>query len=242
MPSDTTSSQPRPAGYGRACSNCFQAKCKCIVVSADGPCERCGRLGKECQPIRRAQRGMAARLTVSRTAELEQQLASLEALLQITQEADSQQGQQGNRGASPFRPTSSSTMEENGFSDNLPMRGNGRVEMNPEEDPRCIAKCSSRIPLLPIGREAEDLLTKFRAWLPNFPFMHLPASTTAATLCEEKPFLWLCITTLTCMSNSQHRHLRDLVRRELSERIIINHERSIDLLLGLIAYLGWYAI
>lgn len=239
MPPDTPPCQPRPAGYGKACSNCFRAKCKCILVSADGPCERCGRLGRECKPIRRGRRDVAARLTVARTAELEQQLASLEALLQATPEEGSQQGRQESGSASPFRPICPSTMEQEALSDNVPGRGSESVEMELEQDARCTAKGSPWANLLPTGKEAQDLLAKFRAWLPNFPFMHLPASTTAATLCADKPFLWLCITTLTCMSNSQHRKLRDVVRRELSERIIINHERNIDLLLGLIAYLGW---
>lgn len=31
---------PIPAPYGHACVNCARAKCKCILLSLDGKCER----------------------------------------------------------------------------------------------------------------------------------------------------------------------------------------------------------
>lgn len=94
----------------------------------------------------------------------------------------------------------------------------------------------------PSPQQAEDALAKFRTWLPNFPFVHLPPAMTAAALRTERPFLWLSIMTFSVTSYQQHQYLRERVRREISERVIINHERTMDILLGLIAYLGWYVM
>ncbi|KAK3192199.1 hypothetical protein K4F52_001829 [Lecanicillium sp. MT-2017a] len=94
----------------------------------------------------------------------------------------------------------------------------------------------------PSPQQAEDALAKFRTWLPNFPFVHLPPAMTAAALRTERPFLWLSIMTFSVTSYQQHQYLRERVRREISERVIINHERTMDILLGLIAYLGWTAL
>lgn len=62
---------------------------------------------------------------------------------------------------------------------------------------------------------------------------------TAAALRVERPFLWLCIMDLTVTSNATQTLLRDRVRREVSERIVIQNERSMDLLQGLVAFLAW---
>lgn len=48
----------QPAPYGQACVSCARAKCKCIgrIDSTDHTCERCHRLGRQCQrppPLRK---------------------------------------------------------------------------------------------------------------------------------------------------------------------------------------------
>ncbi|KND92192.1 hypothetical protein TOPH_03057 [Tolypocladium ophioglossoides CBS 100239] len=72
----------------------------------------------------------------------------------------------------------------------------------------------------PTPEEAEVYLSKFRDWLTNFPFMHMPPGLTAKDLRRERPFLWM-------------------VREEVARRLVLNHERTMDMLLGLLAYLGW---
>ncbi|KAI1115790.1 hypothetical protein F5Y14DRAFT_104164 [Nemania sp. NC0429] len=97
------------AAYGQACTNCAKAKCKCILViphPGSGPgrasrptCERCARLGRECNPSssvrkrraagsRPAAAGSASSAGVSsgvsaasRAANLEQKLEDLVAIL-----------------------------------------------------------------------------------------------------------------------------------------------------------------
>jgi hypothetical protein len=91
----------------------------------------------------------------------------------------------------------------------------------------------------PTPEEAEMYLDKYREWLKKFPCMVLPPDMTAAALRKEKPFLWLCIMNMTSMSVEQQMKLRDRVRQEIANRIIINHERTMDCLQGLICYLTW---
>ncbi|KAM5345319.1 hypothetical protein ACJ41O_011181 [Fusarium nematophilum] len=91
----------------------------------------------------------------------------------------------------------------------------------------------------PTPAEAEEYLNKFRDWLRNFPFMILPYDVTAEALRKERPFLWLCIMNITSMSVPQQLKLKDRIREEVATRVVVNHERSMDVLLGLITYLAW---
>ncbi|KAG9229196.1 hypothetical protein BJ875DRAFT_475560 [Amylocarpus encephaloides] len=51
-----------PAPYGRACLSCVQTKCKCIT-RAEGGCERCHRLTKDCQRPASSRRKSTRKLT-----------------------------------------------------------------------------------------------------------------------------------------------------------------------------------
>ncbi|KAK1705618.1 uncharacterized protein BDZ83DRAFT_543546, partial [Colletotrichum acutatum] len=68
------------APYGRACTNCSRAKCKCILRPVGGACERCHRLGKSCQPSNPI-RKRSKKPPSSRTAQLEEKLDGLVTLL-----------------------------------------------------------------------------------------------------------------------------------------------------------------
>ncbi|KAL8329814.1 hypothetical protein RB597_005209 [Gaeumannomyces tritici] len=39
-----------PAAYGQACAGCVRGKCKCMLRQDGAGCERCHRLGKQCEP------------------------------------------------------------------------------------------------------------------------------------------------------------------------------------------------
>lgn len=98
------------AAYGQACTNCAKAKCKCILIishpgsgsgsgrAARPTCERCARLGRECNPSSgiRKRRAAGSRRSAgasalagvsngisaaSRAANLEQKLEDLVAIL-----------------------------------------------------------------------------------------------------------------------------------------------------------------
>ncbi|KAM0235310.1 hypothetical protein ACHAP5_009788 [Fusarium lateritium] len=110
------------------------------------------------------------------------------------------------------------------------------VDTHPETSPSSISEDTSTL-AEPTPEEAEVYLNKFREWLKNFPCMIIPDDMTAAALRKEKPFLWICIMNITSMVVEQQMKMKDRVRQEMATRILINHERSLDCLQGLICYL-----
>ncbi|KAI9035873.1 uncharacterized protein KD926_002805 [Aspergillus affinis] len=95
--------------------------------------------------------------------------------------------------------------------------------------------------LITIDR-ADTLLEKFRSFrMPQFPFVVVPATTRASQLHAQSPFLLLTIIA-ACLEDdlSLQKGLDHEIKRQISIRIIINNERSMDLLLGLLVHTAWY--
>ncbi|KAI8244231.1 Efflux pump mlcE [Colletotrichum sp. SAR 10_96] len=207
---------PHPAGaagggggiaapYGRACTNCSRAKCKCILRPAGGACERCYRLNKTCQPSN-PQRKRSKKPPSSRTAQLEEKLDGLVTLLR----------QSGGRPELVDMANISGTASPEGTG-----YGDG-------DD------------FLPSPDEAEALFESFRGQnLRYFPFLHFRPTMTARELRSEKPFLWICIMTVASRVASQQLALGTRVRQIVGQKLLVENERSIDYLLGLLVVLGW---
>ena len=68
------------APYGKACIGCSKAKCRCLSRVDGSSCERCHRLGKDCQPSQVVRRRLA-RKPAHKTAQLEEKLNDLVTLL-----------------------------------------------------------------------------------------------------------------------------------------------------------------
>ena len=87
---------------------------------------------------------------------------------------------------------------------------------------------------------AEEQLNKFRqVFLPMFPFVHIPAETSAPELHRQKPFLWLVIMSLTTKSAADQLAMGEMIRQSVSQKVVAKGDKSLDMLLGLICYLGW---
>ncbi|KAL4943089.1 hypothetical protein BDV06DRAFT_221604 [Aspergillus oleicola] len=88
--------------------------------------------------------------------------------------------------------------------------------------------------------EAESLLTLFRQREQYFPFITLPSSITATTMTRFQPFLLLAILTV-CSSHKPRLQARtdERFRRVLSERVILDGERRVDYVRGLLVYIVW---
>lgn len=82
-------------------------------------------------------------------------------------------------------------------------------------------------------------LERFRLMLSMFPFMQLPDDSTPETLARERPFLWMCILYVTSTPAERQDAALDKIRRQAADAIIHRHERSMDVLLGLLTCLGW---
>ena len=244
-PGGSSNSGGSPAGYGRSCTNCSRAKCKCILRAPGTSCERCHRLGKECNPIQATRKRVEKKYTSSRTAQLEEKLDDLVSILR-----SSQGGSIPHPRAAAHYPASTSSCEVPDNSNPQISRLDSLATAATASGPHagyCSPSTSHHHPNYnandaqsePTPAEAEVYLQKFKAWLKNFPFMYISPDVTAHDLRRERPFLWLAIMTITTMSVPQMSVLKHRIRQEIAEIVVVRHEPSIDILQGVIAFLGW---
>ena len=89
--------------------------------------------------------------------------------------------------------------------------------------------------------EAERLLLSFRDKAPFFPFVLIPAEATIQSLSKSSPFLLLAILTTAALKDPPlHRQLDHEFRRILSSKVIVEGQKSLDFLQGLLVYIAWY--
>lgn len=92
----------------------------------------------------------------------------------------------------------------------------------------------------PSAAEATERLMTFRRYmLIFFPFVYLPATVTSEQLRETYPFLWFSIMAITCRNVDRRLAMAEAVERFVAQKMVVDHEKSMDLLLGLLAMLGW---
>jgi hypothetical protein len=88
--------------------------------------------------------------------------------------------------------------------------------------------------------ETEEYLHVFRTGnLKSFPFVYIPEGTTPAQIRKERPFLWLNIIAICTQSRPLQQALSTQIMEILGQQVLVKSERHIDILLGLIAYVGW---
>jgi len=96
--------------------------------------------------------------------------------------------------------------------------------------------------LLSSGR-AEQLLSSFRDMMSYFPFVIIRQGESVESMSRDRPFLFLAAVTA---ASSQEKSLQQALNKEvlhvISQRIIFDGDKSIDLLQGLLVYLAWFAI
>ncbi|CCD55240.1 hypothetical protein BofuT4_P156360.1 [Botrytis cinerea T4] len=89
--------------------------------------------------------------------------------------------------------------------------------------------------------QATHLLNSYIPKLPFFPFVTLPANPTIRTLSQQSPFLLLAILTTAAIPHPYlHHQLDQEFRRVLSLKLIVESQKSLDYLLGLLVYIAWY--
>ncbi|KAB8301651.1 hypothetical protein EYC80_003489 [Monilinia laxa] len=91
--------------------------------------------------------------------------------------------------------------------------------------------------------QATHLLNSYIPKLPFFPFVTLPGSPTIPTLSQQSPFLLLAILTVAAIPHPYlHHQLDQEFRRVLSLKLIVESQKSLDYLLGLLVYIAWYPV
>lgn len=111
----------------------------------------------------------------------------------------------------------------------------GSTTGSPADSPACTYE--------PSLAAAEDCLHVFcTKHLKYFPYVHISAETTAERLHQERPFLWLCIMAICSKIVAQQEALSKRIQNIVAQRLLYESDYSLDLLLGLLAFIGWYEI
>ncbi|RAK96591.1 Zn(II)2Cys6 transcription factor [Aspergillus ibericus CBS 121593] len=253
-PQDDTYAAP----YGSSCVNCSQAKCKCIYSKAGGRCQRCQRLDKDCRPS--ATRRLTTRKSnvsknAPKTSRLEDKLEDLVSLLRAGVQPGnisttmlkhlaqpSETHKSPSNAASPLG-LSDSSMTSSRPSSVCPPRSHGAAS-TPEAsivDGGSVSSGPSAETEEPTGVQAEESLTFFiTQMLPFFPCMYIPPGTTSQKLHRDRPFSWLCIMAVSSKISAQRRLLFDRIKQIAAQRLVHEYScRDLDILQGLLIYLGW---
>lgn len=265
--SDTRDDSPQDdtyaAPYGRSCLDCSQAKCKCIYSKANGKCQRCQRLDKECrQPAttrRSTTRRSAVSKSTSKTNRLEDKIENLVALLRagihpanastsLLRELAQLPENQKSTGINAVSPPGHSdiSMNSSGPSSVYTRLTNG-TESTPEASlsdgggGSLSTGVSAEHEMEPTGVQAEEYFTVFLTqMLPYFPCIYVPPGTTAQKLRRDKPFTWVCIMAIASKSSAQRRILFDRIKQTVAQRLVHEYTcRELDMLQGILLYLGW---
>ncbi|KAB5566099.1 hypothetical protein GE09DRAFT_1218375 [Coniochaeta sp. 2T2.1] len=89
-------------------------------------------------------------------------------------------------------------------------------------------------------REAEEQLALFRdEYLLLFPCVYIPPDMSSEQLRAEKPFTWFTIMMMTCQTSSVQFGMGAVWQRIISQKIVVEHEKNLDLLQGMVIFLSW---
>lgn len=89
--------------------------------------------------------------------------------------------------------------------------------------------------------EAEDYIINFKTCKSKyFPFVYIPSTTSAQHLRQERPFLWFSVMTVGSKSTSQQQVLGSKIRQMIAQEMVVQSEKNVDLLTGLLIFIGWY--
>ncbi|KAM3068537.1 hypothetical protein ACMFMG_011068 [Clarireedia jacksonii] len=89
--------------------------------------------------------------------------------------------------------------------------------------------------------QATHLLYTFLPKLSFFPFITLPTNPKISTLSKTSPFLLLAILTVSSIPHPYlHHQIDHEFRRVLSLKLIVESQKSLDFLKGLLVYIAWY--
>ncbi|KAB8222898.1 hypothetical protein BDV33DRAFT_201036 [Aspergillus novoparasiticus] len=228
MDSNPLSVAGKPAAYGYSCATCAQSKRKCVVRAAGGPCQRCHQTNKECTPAKTVRRrGITKKpASTSKANRLEEKIDGLVSLMNDAKAFSKLGINQKN----DLVPTS-----EHGYPLNHP-----DGDQNNTCTPATIGSiCSPGISGLS-SHESEECLNHFRTFkLQYFPFVHIPSEKSAVQLHKERPFLWLCVMAISTKSTAHQHELGLRIRQIVAQEMVVQSDKSIDLLLGLLTFIGW---
>ena len=89
---------------------------------------------------------------------------------------------------------------------------------------------------------AQELLDRYRfKAVQHLPFVVLPHHENLNSIRHQTPFLFLSIMTSMMVDNcSLQRRLAEEVRLQIHRKMLLDNEKTLELLQGLLVYLSWY--
>ncbi|KAK1752245.1 hypothetical protein QBC47DRAFT_68766 [Echria macrotheca] len=209
----------------RACAYCNKSKTKCFWPGEPGAgsCQRCARLNRPCslpEQGEKRKRGPSARVV-----QLEEKIDGIMSLLNASQHLQ-QQVTPPSTGSSPHTHPAAGHQE--------PVVQNGSYAA---EKAYFDIGPSLRV----TAEEANRCLDLYRSeYSPHFPFVPVPAGLTAGELHERQPFLLqIIIQIITPQSASVQRAVAYWVRQYIAQHVIVEQEKRLELLQGLLLFLAW---
>ncbi|WQF85940.1 Putative zn(2)Cys(6) fungal-type DNA-binding domain-containing protein [Colletotrichum destructivum] len=245
------------ARKSRACTNCARLKIRCRWPPDSGhneptDCSRCSRMKLTChvpEPAPRKRRGKSSRVT-----ELEKKIDGLVNLFQTRQQSREAQGLHSttttpssrDRNPMPYTGLTMPGLDRSSATQATPSGVSPDTTQNhnmpPGVDAGQTEKTFYLVPDFSLSVEkAEEYLNIYRTrMVPNFPFVPIPPSTTAAELHDKKRFLFWCIMqAVVPQTAAVQKAVDDWVRRHAAMHVIVLKDNSIELLQGLVVYVAW---
>ncbi|KAK7923217.1 hypothetical protein PG985_007288 [Apiospora marii] len=232
---DSSASQQRRTGP-RACLTCAKAKARCIPCNNPLKCERCDRLNKQCvkqtpAPPRSRREPRNTGVAVTRKANTAVSAQAKPACL-ATRRARSWDGIFVVFPEDAFREKGS---REGGGSPEWP-------EFPRETSPSEEGTKATTPSAWPRGEEAEEKLNSYRNNMMRlFPFVIVPSHMSAAQLRSERPVLWKAAMLQACfLEGGRQVYMGRKLLQELSEALLTKPRKGLDVLQGLLLYIGWF--
>lgn len=213
-----------------------------IVATFETDLARCHKTNKECTPSKTVRRRGTGKKPVatSQTSRLEEKIDSLVSLMKDGGQTGVALSQVMNSAEA------SSKLGINQEKDLVPSFEDGSPWNCPDGDQNNTSTpattgsiCSPGISDLS-SHEVEECLNHFRTFkLQYFPFVHIPFEKSAGQLRKERPFLWLCVMAISTKSTARQHEIGLKIRQIVAQEMVVQSDKSIDLLLGLLAFIGW---
>ncbi|KAK9235751.1 Zn(II)2Cys6 transcription factor [Lipomyces kononenkoae] len=221
--------------YGCACTTCSHAKVKCTIRPGSMRCERCLRLNKECHPSATIRQRRPRKKLVSKTARVEEKLDNILGLLQTGAILPDI-----NHHPATVVPESTNPISSD-LNSYMPTATQLTPETNSLDSPSDHSSASSVREFALTLAQAEEYLTAFKNQKSKyFPFIYIPATTTAEQLRLQRPFLYTCIMAISSQITVQQQALNLKVKELIALHMLHEPMQSgLDMLLGILAYIGW---
>ena len=76
---------------------------------------------------------------------------------------------------------------------------------------------------------------------PLSPYIYISPDIKSAQLRQKHPFTWLNIMSVTSKSVKRRNYLGDRAKAVLIQKVVAGGESSLDLLLGTLTFINWFA-